>query len=363
MEPPEWNTKITLSQDLSYTPPLPTGQACFSPLPSFWGIRPIGLLAAIVLAGCVNSPPGSESPVEVTSPTSEAVPTATNPEAVVLQVVTTITPMSQFTQAVLGDRGRVVQILPPNVGPHDFQAKPRDVEMIAQSDVLVQNGLGLEAFLGDLIRSAGNADLAIVEASTDIPTLATEDLHHAHGGDHDHGDVNPHLWLDPQRAIAQVENIREGLVAADPAGQALYEANAAAYIAALQALDQEFTQQLSPYVGQTFITFHDFASYFADRYGLQVQFFVDVPEVSPSPQDLQRIISLVKAENIRALLTEPLASSNSLAALAQDLTLEISVFDPLETGDPSPETYLKVMRQNVANLINALTPGIRQTRQ
>ncbi len=92
MEPPEWNTKITLSQDLSYTPPLPTGQACFSPLPSFWGIRPIGLLAAIVLAGCVNSPPGSESPVEVTSPTSEAVPTATNPEAVVLQVVTTITP-------------------------------------------------------------------------------------------------------------------------------------------------------------------------------------------------------------------------------------------------------------------------------
>jgi zinc/manganese transport system substrate-binding protein len=269
--------------------------------------------------------------------------------------------MTQFTQAIAGDRAEVVQLIPSNVGIHDFQAKPRDVETIAEADVLVQNGVGLETFLTDLIRNAANPDLTIVEASEGIPTVSSPDHgeeSHAEddGHNHSHGGVNPHLWLDPVRAITQVENIRQGLVAADPQGQEIYEANAAAYIQALKDLNQELGALLSPYAGQTFVTFHDFAVYFAQRYGLRVEFLVAVPEVSPSPQDLQRIIDLIKAENIRALLTEPAAGKESLSALAQDLQLEISVFDPLESGDSAPEAYFKIMRQNAENIANAMSP-------
>jgi zinc/manganese transport system substrate-binding protein len=269
--------------------------------------------------------------------------------------------MTQFTQAVAGERAEVVQLIPSNVGIHDFQAKPRDVETIARADVLVQNGVGLETFLTDLIRNAANPDLTIVEASEGIPTVSSPDpgeeshTEDDQGHHHSHGGVNPHLWLDPVRAITQVENIRQGLVAADPQGQEIYEANAATYIQALKDLNQELGALLSPYAGQTFITFHDFAVYFAQRYGLRVEFLVEVPELSPSPQDLDRIISLIKAENIRALLTEPSAGKESLSALAQDLQLEISVFDPLENGDPAPETYFQIMRQNAENIANALS--------
>lgn len=333
------------------------------------GMACLALLGAIVLGGCGITPrsdvQGESSPEpQVASPEPNLTnPQPTSPSSPSLKVVTTIAPMTQFTQAVAGDRAAVVQLIPSNVGIHDFQAKPRDVETIANADVLIQNGVGLETFLADLIRNAGNPDLTIVEAGEGIPTVSSPDQGeepHAEGEqdphNHNHGGANPHLWLDPLRAVSQVENIRQALVTADPQGKEIYEANAAAYIQALKDLDREIGARLSPYAGQTFVTFHDFAVYFAQRYGLEVEFLVEVPELSPSPQDLQRIINLIEAENIQALLTEPAAGKENLSALAQDLKLEISVFDPLESGDNTPETYFKIMRQNAENIANAMSP-------
>ena len=88
--------------------------------------------------------------------------------------------------------------------------------------------------------------------------------------------LTPHIWLDPKRAIQQVENIRDGMIAVDPEGEAIYTANAAAFIADLEALDAEITEQLAPFTGQTFVAFHDFAPYFAESYGLDAEFLVDV---------------------------------------------------------------------------------------
>ncbi|MEM8640681.1 MAG: zinc ABC transporter substrate-binding protein [Cyanobacteria bacterium P01_G01_bin.54] len=352
-----------------------------------------------------------------------------------LQIVTTIVPMTQFTQAVAGDRAEVVQLLPSNVGPHDYQSKPTDVQAIAEADVLVQNGLELEFFLTNLIENAENEDLVIIDSSDGIETLASPIAHDEHGHDehkegeandehehdehehdehghdegeahdehghdegeahdehehdehghdeheegegnderghdeheehghdeqkegdahhhHAHGEFDPHIWLDPQRAIEQVENIRDGLIAADPEGEAEYTANAAAFIEQLEKLDQETRDRLEPYAGQTFITFHSFALYFAERYDLEVAFLVDVPEENPTPEDVQRIIETTKGEDLKALLTEP-QGKNTFDALAKDLAVEVSVFDPMETGDAAitePESYIEIMQQNVKSL-------------
>jgi len=345
-----------------------------------------------------------------TNPTGET--DSSNDSDDPLQVVTTFLPMTQFTTAVAGDRAEVVQLLPTNVGPHEYQAKPGDVQAIANADVLVKNGLEMEFFLDDTIENAENADLAIIDSSEGIVTLATDEDHkeggehghskeeehdhaeeeehdhaehdhaeeeehdhaeeeehdhaeeeeHGHGEkahaehEHHHGEFDPHIWLDPKRAIEQVENIRDGLIAADPEGKAEYTANAEAFITELKALDAEITAQLAPFAGQTFVIFHDFAAYFADSYGLQAEVLVGIPEENPSPGDVERVMATVQAKGLKAIMTEPQAGQASFDAIAKDLNISVSVFDPIETGRSEaiqPAYYLKVMRQNAENLVTS----------
>ncbi|MEM1308253.1 MAG: zinc ABC transporter substrate-binding protein [Cyanobacteria bacterium P01_H01_bin.153] len=357
------------------------------------------LASSVALALGLGSCAAPSTTSEAESPESEV---AATPEET-LQVVTTFLPVTQFTNAVAGDRAEVVQLLPTNVGPHEYQATPGDAQAIASADVLVKNGLEMEFFLDDMIENAGNAELAIVDSSEGITTLAyaDDDGHdhakeaghdhaegeahdHDHDHDHDHaegeahdhdhaegeahdhaegeahdhghahGEFDPHVWLDPKRAIEQVENIRDGLIAADPEGEAEYIANAEAFIADLQALDADISEKLAPFEGQTFVVFHDFASYFAESYGLQSETLLGIPEENPSPEDVKRVMDTVQAEGLKTILTEPQAEQGSFDAIASDLDISVSVFDPLETGDATavqPDYYLTIMRQNADNLV------------
>ncbi|MDA0290976.1 MAG: zinc ABC transporter substrate-binding protein [Cyanobacteria bacterium] len=281
-----------------------------------------------------------------------------NKSAKPFKVLTTFMPITLFTKAVAGDCAEVQALIPANSGPHDFQAKPADLTALRQAKLLVKNGLGMEEFLTKLIASADNKDLLIIDSSRGITTLdSPEEEGHLVGAHSDHGEVNPHIWLDPLRAVSQVENIRDGLVKADPSCAAGYRRNAAAYIANLQTLNTEITNQLNPYRGKTFVAFHDFAPYFANRYNLKADFLVDLPELNPSPQDLLRVAAVVKRSQLKALLSEPQEGERSFNTLAKDLGIKISVFNPMETGSvqasQNPATYFKVMRSNVADLIKA----------
>ena len=106
------------------------------------------------------------------------------------------------------------------------------------------------------------------------------------------------------------------------------------------------------------VAFHDFATYFANRYALKAEFLVDLPEMNPSPADLQRVAAEVKESGLKALLSEPQEGNRSFNALAKDLGVNIVEFNPLETGSAEsakvPGTYFEVMRSNVNNLVNAI---------
>jgi len=274
------------------------------------------------------------------------------------KVLTTFMPITLFTKAVAGNCAEVQALIPANSGPHDFQAKPADLIALRQSKLLVKNGLGMENFLTKLINSAGNKDLLVIDSSRGITTLdSPEEGGHSNHSHSNQGEVNPHIWLDPLRAINQVENIRDGLVKADPSCAASYRSNAATYVAKLKTLNAEITNQLNPYQGKTFVAFHDFAPYFASRYKLKADFLVDVPELNPSPADLLRVAADVKRSQLKALLSEPQEGERSFNALAKDLGVKVSVFDPMEAGSLQasldPATYFKVMRSNVADLIKA----------
>jgi zinc/manganese transport system substrate-binding protein len=308
-------------------------------------------IGALVLAACGAPPPNT-------------------PEAAAdkrFKVVTTFLPITLFTRAVAGDCAAVTSLIPANLGPHDFQAKPGDLTALRQARVLVKNGLEMESFLDKLVAAAGNPQLKVIDSSRGVATLDTEAHHdgsHAedHGKEqgHDHGAENPHIWLDPLRAVQQVETIRDGLIQADPSCAEGYRRNAAAYTTQLKKLNSEIAAQLQPYRGKTFVAFHDFAPYFADRYGLKAEYLVDVPEINPTPTDLQRVAAEVKSSQLQALLSEPQEGNRSFNALAKDLGVKVVVFDPMETATEEaardPATYLKVMRRNGTDLRQAFGP-------
>ena len=275
-----------------------------------------------------------------------------------LNVVSTFLPITLFTEAVAGECATVTSLIPPNLGPHDFQATPADISALSNASVLVKNGLGMEYFLDKLITSANNNSLQVVDTSRGVAVIRSDDdQDEAKQGDQEYGEVNPHIWLDPLRAVQQVENIRDGLVKADPDCADGYTKRAAAYASQLKGLNTTIATQLKPFRGQTFIAFHDFAPYFAERYGLKADFVVDVPEMNPTPEDLQRVSKKVQQSQLKALLSEPQEGDRSFNALALDLGVKVVTFDPLETGSEQaskqPDTYFKVMDKNVVSLIQS----------
>ena len=123
---------------------------------------PIPWIIAFSLGSCTSNTPATNSASSQSATSRKE-----------LQVVTTFIPITDFTKAVAGDRAQVTQLLPTNVGPHDFQAKPNDAEKLVKADVLIENGLGMEEFLDDLVKNAGNANLKIIDSSKGVQTIST----------------------------------------------------------------------------------------------------------------------------------------------------------------------------------------------
>ena len=280
------------------------------------------------------------------------------------KIVSTFLPIHLFTKAVVGDTGEVNILISPGAEVHDYQATPKDAKLLADADVLVENGLGIEEFLSGLVANAGNSNLQQITASEGIEVIKGEHDEHEeeehdehegeeHGHGHHHEEGNPHVWLDPVLAQQQVATIRDELIAIDPNNADSYRANADAYIQQLQQLDSEFEQRLAPVAGCNFITFHDAFPYLAQRYGLQQEAIVEIPEDSITPKDIQRVQQAAKEYQVQALLTEPGIKDKRIQQISSDLNLSLEEIDPLESGETDPQYYFQAMRGNLEALERA----------
>ena len=285
------------------------------------------------------------------------------------KIVTTFLPVHLFTKAVVGDTGEVDILISPGAEVHDYQATPDDAKLLSEADVLVENGLGIEEFLSGLIANAGNSNLQQITASEGIEVIEGEHDEHEeeehnehgheehegeeHGHGHHHEEGDPHVWLDPVLAQQQVATIRDGLIAIAPNNADSYRSNAEAYIQQLQQLDSEFQQRLAPVKGCNFITFHDAFAYLAQRYGLQQEAIVEIPEDSITPKDIQRVQQAAKEYQVKALLTEPGIEDKRIQQISSDLNLPLEAIDPLESGETDPQYYFQAMRGNLEALSRA----------
>jgi ABC-type Zn uptake system ZnuABC Zn-binding protein ZnuA len=306
-------------------------------LPGFSGagrLLPIFLSAVLVSAsGCASSQPKPAS---------------------VMHILAAETFLADVAQQVAGDRFTVEALLPIGTDPHAFEPTPRDAVRIAECDLLIINGGGVETWLPSLLPAD---DKRILAASDGIPGRTATG-----GGAHADGGTDPHFWLDPILMIRYVENIRAGFVRIDPAGEAVFSANAEAYSQKLRDLDQWIQASVSvlPIEKRILVTNHDSLGYFADRYDFQILGTL-VPgtssESEPSARQMAQLVDLMRTSGAKAIFLDTGTNPQLADQIASETGARVVAslyIHSLSGPDGEAPTYLEMMRRNVETILEAL---------
>jgi len=281
-----------------------------------------------------------------------------------LTVVTTTSILADLTRNVTGDRASVTSLLGPGADIHTFDPSPADLARVARAQVLVVNGAGLEAFLDDLLAAAGGRAHKIVASAGLIPLHFDDEHGHEKkpGHDHHHDAGDPHFWQDVSLAMHYVINIRDGLIAADPAGEAIYRRNAERYLAQLVELDHWVRGQVAliPAERRKLVTNHGAFNYFAARYGFKVVGTV-FPGFStardPSPAEIAELVRRVREFAVPAVFAENVVNTRLAEQVAREARVQIVAAlysDALGGLRSGAETYITMIRSNVEAIVNAL---------
>jgi len=284
-----------------------------------------------------------------------------------IKVLASTTFLADIAQNVAGDRAVVESLLPVGADPHAYQEAPTDVAKIAESNVLILNGVEYEHFIEPLLENAGGERL-VIEATAGLTPHEMEEHAHegeeeqaAEGGEHAHEAGDPHMWLDPNLVITYVENIRDGLIKADPEGAETYKANADAYIAQLQKLDAFIKEQVEsiPAERRLLVTNHEALGYFAEHYGFEVVDTI-IPslstEASASAQEVAAAIEAIKASDAPSIFLGEVENADLANQIASETGVKVVDSLYLETltdGEPAA-TYIEMMKYNVTQIVEGL---------
>lgn len=272
-----------------------------------------------------------------------------------LTIVTSFLPIQSHTAAIAGDNASVSQLLSQETGPHDFQLKPADVKKVADADLFIINGAGIEGWLEELVRKLGRKKPVVIDASKGASLLASPKEIQTGSRDSGYGE-NPHVWLDPLIARQQVANILRALQRADSPNAKAYAHNAKAYLTRLRQLDEDFRTAMDSLPNKNLVTFHDAFPYLARRYGLNyVGYISEFPEKDPTPRQLATLIDRIKAHRIGVLFAEANYAPRLLKRVATQSGAKVSQLDTLEVGQGHATAYLDRMRANLAALREAFT--------
>ena len=243
--------------------------------------------------------------------------------------------------------------------PHDYALTPQDMSKLAQADILVLNGLGLEAFLGSPSARA-KKELHTIDSSKGIsgllPYTDAEATHEEHEGHH-HGGMNPHLFASPRMAAQMTRSIAGQLADLNPANAATYWANAENYARTLDALADEFAALGGTLKKNRIITQHGVFDYLARDMGLDVVAVIQADDTqAPSASDMMKLIKAIRSQHVGAIFTEPQYPDKVAATLSRETGVATAKLDPVATGPAiAPlDYYEKTMRANLHTLESTL---------
>ncbi|MCX6021642.1 MAG: zinc ABC transporter substrate-binding protein [Chloroflexi bacterium] len=268
-----------------------------------------------------------------------------------LNIVATNTIIADMARQVGGDRVSVRSLLAANTDPHEYEPGAADAAIIAEADMVLLNGLGLEHWMSRLLTNVGR----------DVPVnVLSRDIAIRHGDEGEEGD--PHIWQNPLNAKRMAENIRDGYVYLDPDGAAMYHAWTNAYLAELDALDGWVAERIAeiPPQRRKMVTNHDAFGYYLDRYGITLVGSIMpsfAPGTEPSARDIAELIEKIRAEEVPAIFAENTLNPKLATQIARDAGVQIVTdlyTDALGAPGGSAGTYVDMIRYNTVRIAVAL---------
>ena len=287
-------------------------------------LKGLVLAAALALAGCGGS--------------AASVPASPGH----LDVLTTTTLLASLASDVGHGRAVVTSLMPVGASPETYEPAPDDIVRAHDAGLIVENGAGLEAWLGPMLRSSASKT-PVIDCSAGLRII----------------DANPHLWLDPQNARHYVAQMRDGMIAADPGGADTYRANAAALDARLDALSVRIAKQIAtiPAANRNMIVFHNAWLYYNRRYGLRTLGAIEeVPGSEPSAGHLAQLIDAARAAHVRAIFAEPEYNTKLVNAVARsaDIPHVAMLYDDSVGTSPQTRDYISMLETDTATIVTAL---------
>lgn len=280
-----------------------------------------------------------------------------------LRVVATTTIVADLVREVAGDRVALTALMGPGVDPHLYVATERDLDRLMTADVIVFNGLHLEGKMADLLSELDARGRPTIAVADGIPPAL---LRHAaeFTGTHD-----PHIWFDVALWREAGRFLAERLAAVDPAGAALYRANADRYLAELEALDAWVRAEVAtvPPANRVLVTAHDAFGYFGRAYGVEVAAVQGISTATEAGSaDVQHLAAIVADRRVPAVFLETSVSPRivqalkaAVAARGVDVRVGGELYsDALGAAGGPAGTYVGMVRHNVTTIVAALSPQL-----
>jgi zinc transport system substrate-binding protein len=277
-------------------------------------------------------------------------PSSPDPDGRRVAVVASFYPIAEAARRVGGDLVTVTNLTAPGVEPHDLELTPDQVEAIATADLVLYLGGGFQPAVEDAV---DQAEGTVVDVMSGIETETPP------SGSEEGLDVDPHVWLDPERYSQIVDEVRSALADIDPSHVGAFAAGASRFQDELNELDEEFRTGLADCQRATIVTNHAAFGYLAAAYGLTLVGISGLdPEAEPDPRRIAEIRELVRSQGITTIFTEDLVSPKVAETLADEAGVGTAVLHTVEglTDDEvaAGEDFVSQMRKNLSTLREAL---------
>jgi zinc/manganese transport system substrate-binding protein len=287
-----------------------------------------------------------------------AQPARAQDKAARLKVVATFSILGDLARNVGGDRADVATLVGSNSDIHVYTPTAADAQSVRSARLLIVNGLGLEGWLPRLIESSGSKAIVVTASNGVAPRkIDAGELLSRH---HEPGSLDPHAWQSVANVAIYVANIRDTMVAADPANAEIYKANADAYLSILKRLDHDIRDAVAqiPPDRRKVISTHAAFGYFAAAYGIT---FLAPQGVStdsePSARDIAGLITQIKTEKIPAVFLENISDPRLIRQIASESGAAVGgtlYSDSLTDADGEAPTYIELMGHNIKTIVSAL---------
>ena len=274
-----------------------------------------------------------------------------------LKVATTFTVIADMARNVAGDAAEVVSITKPGAEIHNYSPTPRDIIRASDADLILWNGLNLELWFEKFFSQLKETPAVILTEGIEPMSIGS--------GPYD-GKPNPHAWMSFSDALIYVENIRKALAETDPDNAAVYNANAAAYMAEIEAARGPIQAMIEaiPEERRWLVSSEGAFSYLARDLGLRELYLWPInADQQGTPQQVRNVIDTVRENEIPAVFSESTVSDKPARQVARETGAAyggVLYVDSLSQSDGPVPTYLDLLRVTASTIAEGLTQGLRK---